>query len=203
MTEQTMWLISGAIGVFGLVVGFLLGRGQLGGAKRIESLEAEVARQKDEIAGYKRDVESHFDKTATLVASMAGSYKDLFEHLSSGYEELSGGSARQLFKDRVVGLLVGGTAPAAVDQSTPKDKVAAALLAAGAEPPASQPSESEKEPAGGAEESAAATGDTPAAAAKQGKSADTKPAPVGSDEAAKEEKEESDEARKLEGLGRS
>ena len=45
--------------------------------KRVDELEAEVARQKDEISGYKREVESHFDKTASLVASMAGSYGGL------------------------------------------------------------------------------------------------------------------------------
>ncbi|MCP5228073.1 MAG: DUF1043 family protein [Candidatus Accumulibacter sp.] len=109
------------------VVGFVFGRISGGGKARVASLEAEVSRQKEELAGYKRDVESHFDRTATLVASMAGSYKDLFEHLSAGYEQLSSGSARQLFRDRVVALLVGGPSAAST-----ADKVSAALAAAGA-----------------------------------------------------------------------
>ena len=38
---------------------------------------------------------------------MAGSYKDMFEHVSSGYEKLSTGSARELFQQRVDALLIG------------------------------------------------------------------------------------------------
>ena len=135
MTEQTMWLIGGAAVFVAALIGFFVGRSPLGGkTKQVAVLEAEVSRQQEEIAGYKRDVESHFDKTATLVASMAGSYKDLFEHLSSGYEQLSSGSARQLFRDRVVSLLVGNAGATAATDVTPSDKVSAALIAAGAQP---------------------------------------------------------------------
>jgi len=41
--------------------------------------------------------------------SMAGSYKDLFEHLSSGYEKLSDKSARDVFRERVDTMLMGST----------------------------------------------------------------------------------------------
>ena len=85
MTEQTWWLVGALATLIAAAIGFFVGR-SFGGAKSVDELEAEVARQ-DEISGYKREVESHFDKTASLVASMAGSYKDLFEHLSSGYEK--------------------------------------------------------------------------------------------------------------------
>lgn len=149
MTEQTMWLIGGAAVIVAALIGYFVGRSPLGGkTKRVAALEAEVSRQQDEIAAYKRDVESHFDRTATLVASMAGSYKDLFEHLSSGYEQLSSGSARQLFRDRVVGLLVGSGGGATVAEATSSDKVSAALIAAGAQPrersPKAQGSEAER-----------------------------------------------------------
>ncbi|WP_291987453.1 DUF1043 family protein [Candidatus Accumulibacter sp. ACC007] len=159
MTEQTMWLIGGAAVIVAALIGYFVGRSPLGGkTKRVAALEAEVSRQQDEIAGYKRDVESHFDKTATLVASMAGSYKDLFEHLSSGYEQLSSGSARQLFRDRVVGLLVGSAGGATVAEATSSDKVSAALIAAGAQPrelsTTGQGSEAERSAAAGAEAAA-------------------------------------------------
>ncbi|HCZ17216.1 MAG TPA: hypothetical protein DHV85_22150 [Candidatus Accumulibacter sp.] len=112
MTEQTWWLVGVGAVLAAAVIGFLLGRSKLGGAnQRVDALEAEISRQKEELAGYKREVETHFDKTASLVASMAGSYRELFEHLSSGQEQLSSGAARQLVGDRAVGLLVG--APAA------------------------------------------------------------------------------------------
>lgn len=111
MTEQTWWLVGIGAVLAAAVIGFLFGRSKLGGAKqRVDALEAEISRQKEELAGYKREVETHFDKTASLVASMAGSYRELFEHLSSGQEQLSSGAARQLVGDRAVGLLVGAAA---------------------------------------------------------------------------------------------
>lgn len=113
MTEQTWWLVGAAAVLAAAAIGFFIGRSFGGARKRLEELESEVSRQKDEISGYKREVESHFDKTANLVASMAGSYRDLFEHLSSGYEKLASGSTQDLFRERVTGLLLGGAGGAA------------------------------------------------------------------------------------------
>jgi len=108
MTEQAWWVVAIVVVIVVGVVSFFVGR-KFGAEKdRIEELESEVSRQKAEISTYKQEVESHFDKTATLFVSMAGSYKDLFEHLSSGYERLSEGSARDLFKQRVSSLLLEG-----------------------------------------------------------------------------------------------
>ena len=73
MTEQQLWMIFVTAVVTAAVVGFVFGRISGGGKARVASLEAEVSRQKEQLSGYKRDVESHFDRTATLVASMAGS----------------------------------------------------------------------------------------------------------------------------------
>ncbi len=108
MTEQTAWLLAIVAVLAAALIGFFVGRQFSGAKKQLEALESENSRQKEEISGYKREVESHFDKTATLFASMAGSYKDLFEHLSSGYEKLSEGSARELFRDRIAALLLEG-----------------------------------------------------------------------------------------------
>lgn len=108
MTEQMGWVLAIAAVILAAVIGFFVGRRSGSSKERIEELETEVTRQKEEISIYKQEVESHFDKTATLFVSMAGSYKDLFEHLSSGYEKLSEGSARELFKERVASLLLEG-----------------------------------------------------------------------------------------------
>ncbi|MGL1832363.1 ZapG family protein [Rhodocyclaceae bacterium SMB388] len=108
MTEQMGWILAIAAVIVAAVISFFVGRRSGSSKERIEELETEVTRQKEEISTYKQEVESHFDKTATLFVSMAGSYKDLFEHLSSGYEKLSEGSARELFKERVAALLLDG-----------------------------------------------------------------------------------------------
>lgn len=113
MTEQTWWLVGVAAVLAAAVIGFFVGRNSGGARKRVEVLEAELSRQQDELSDYRREVESHFDQTATLFGSLAGSYKELFEHLSSGYEKLSGGSSRQLFMGKVGGLLLGGAGMAA------------------------------------------------------------------------------------------
>lgn len=110
MFDQTGWMVLGAAVVVAALIGFLLGRMGAGSKSRVSELEAEVTRQKDELSGYKRDVEAHFDKTAALFVSMAGSYKELIEHLSSSYHKLGEDGSRELFRDRVNGLLV--TAPA-------------------------------------------------------------------------------------------
>ena len=107
MTPQTAWLIAISAVVIVGVVAFFIGRGTAGTKDRIDELEAELSSKKAEVEGYRKEVEQHLDKTATLFVSMAGSYKDMFEHVSSGYEKLSTGSARELFQQRVDALLIG------------------------------------------------------------------------------------------------
>ncbi|MCB1957260.1 MAG: DUF1043 family protein [Rhodocyclaceae bacterium] len=120
MTQQLWWMVGIVSVILAGAVGFLLGRRGQGDRLRLTELEEEVERQKAEIAGYKRDVQSHFDQTASLFTSMAGNYRELFEHLSSGYEKLSGGSARDLFRQRVDAVLLeGGASPADVVEEVP------------------------------------------------------------------------------------
>jgi uncharacterized membrane-anchored protein YhcB (DUF1043 family) len=107
MTPQTAWLIAISAVVLVGVVAFFIGRSTAGTKGRIDELEAELSSKKAEVEGYRKEVEQHLDKTATLFVSMAGSYKEMFEHVSSGYEKLSSGSARELFQQRVDALLIG------------------------------------------------------------------------------------------------
>lgn len=107
MTPQTAWLIAISAVVLVGVVAFFIGRSTAGTKSRIDELEAELSSKKAEVEGYRKEVEQHLDKTATLFVSMAGSYKEMFEHVSSGYEKLSTGSARELFQQRVDALLIG------------------------------------------------------------------------------------------------
>lgn len=126
MTPQTAWLVAIFAVVIVGVVAFFIGRGTAGTKARIDELEAELSTRQAEVEGYRKEVEQHFDKTATLFVSMAGSYKELFEHLSSGYEKLSTGSARELFQQRVDALLIGSARGASSGDEAGK------LLAGGA-----------------------------------------------------------------------
>lgn len=120
MTPQTAWLIAISAVVLVGVVAFFIGRSTAGSKRRIDELEAELSSEKARVEGYRKEVEQHFDKTATLFVSMAGSYKEMFEHLSSGYEKLSTGSARDLFQQRVDALLIGSERNARATDTTSK-----------------------------------------------------------------------------------
>ena len=75
MTPQTAWLIAISAVVIVGVVAFFIGRSTAGTRGRIDELEAELSSKKAEVEGYRKEVEQHLDKTATLFVSMAGSYK--------------------------------------------------------------------------------------------------------------------------------
>lgn len=109
MIDEAMWPAIIVAALVSLFLGFLIGRFAGGARKKADELAAELEAKKDEVARYRKEVDEHFDKTATLFVSMAGSYKDLFEHLSSGYEKLSDQSARDVFRERVDAMLAGST----------------------------------------------------------------------------------------------
>ncbi len=109
MTGQAMWAFVIVAVVAAALIGFLFGRTNGNGAKqKLKELEADLQGKDRELAVYKREVDAHFDQTASLFVSMAGSYKALFEHLSEGYAKLSDGSDRDLFRERVATLLIDG-----------------------------------------------------------------------------------------------
>lgn len=114
MTVLELWVVVVMVAVIAGVIGFFAGRQTAGSKERVDELEAALGREKAALADYRDKVDAHFDKTAGLFVSMAGSYKDLFEHLSAGYEHLAPGASRALFKDRVSALLLESRAPEAM-----------------------------------------------------------------------------------------
>lgn len=108
MTEQAWWVIALVAVVITGVIAFFIGRQTASSRERerVDELEEALSREKAALADYRDQVDAHFDKSAGLFVAMAGSYKDLFDHLSSGYENLSPGASRELFKDRVSALLL-------------------------------------------------------------------------------------------------
>ena len=109
MTEQTVWMI-GAAALAGLLVGWLLGRAGGGSKERhLAQLEEELKAERARMHEFRHQVDAHFDRTASLFASIAGSYKELFEHLSSGYDKLTTTPTRDRLRERVGGLLAQST----------------------------------------------------------------------------------------------
>ncbi|MDX5444817.1 MAG: YhcB family protein [Zoogloeaceae bacterium] len=123
MSGQALWAFVIVIVVAAAVLGYFFGRVSTGGMKqKLRETEEALERKDSEMAAYRREVDAHFDKSATLFVSMAGSYKAMFEHLSSGYEKLSDGSSQDLFRQRVATLLLDEqplTAPAQGEATEP------------------------------------------------------------------------------------
>lgn len=101
-----LWVALGilAIVVAGLV-GFWIGRATSNERKLIRELEAELDRRMQELTRYRSQVNEHFERTATLFASMAGTYRDLYHHLAQGAEDLADKPVRERLEDRA-GLLL-------------------------------------------------------------------------------------------------
>lgn len=112
MTSMEIWALTIVIAIIAALLGFALGRRQAPGSdhqmKEIaESYDRQLADKQAELDAYKQKVHAHYDKTAQAFKDMAGSYKELFDHLSHGYEELGNFTDQRVLPDRAGALLDG------------------------------------------------------------------------------------------------
>ncbi|AFJ02282.1 protein of unknown function DUF1043 [Methylophaga frappieri] len=82
-----------------------------------EEHEQQLSKKQAELDAYRDKVHAHFDKTAGLFVNMAGSYKDLFDHLSAGYDQLGELGIDKKLPDRAGALLDGPEADAQPTQT--------------------------------------------------------------------------------------
>jgi uncharacterized protein len=80
------WLL--LVGV-GIALGYGLGRRWPGSAEKITHLERERDAAREDLAAYRRDVSSHFERTAQLFDKVTADYRGLYEHLAQGSRQLS------------------------------------------------------------------------------------------------------------------
>ncbi len=82
------WLIGiGALAV-GIVIGLVIASRLNASPSRIRELENQIRQLKDNHSEYKDSVSSHFSMTAELVQHMTESYRDVYQHLASGAQDL-------------------------------------------------------------------------------------------------------------------
>lgn len=127
MTTTTIWTIFVLGLIFAALIGFALGRRQSPGGsaqlKEMEDLhEQELAQKQLELEAYQQKVHDHYNKTANLFKDMAGSYRELFDHLSVGYEQLGDHSDQRVLPERAGALLDGPDTQPKSDFMNPKDK---------------------------------------------------------------------------------
>lgn len=112
MTSIEIWAIGIVAVVIAGIVGFLVGRRQpVGSPEQLKQLteahERQLAQTQAELDAYREEVHSYHEKTANLFVSMAAPYKEMFDHLTEGYDKLGNFTERKVLPDRAGALLDG------------------------------------------------------------------------------------------------
>ena len=86
--EISIWAWMGMVIVFGIGggTGFFISR-QIKDKRTLE-LEEKLAAARDELAGYRGDVNQHFLKTSLLLGKLTNNYREVYEHLATGAQKL-------------------------------------------------------------------------------------------------------------------
>ena len=123
-TEISIIVIAAAI-IAG-IIGYLVGRRQSPASAEIKKLSdqhlQELAQKQAELEAYQQQVHDHYNKTANLFKDMAGSYKELFDHLSIGFEQLENLSDQRILPERAGALLDGPDIHPKSDFMNPNDQ---------------------------------------------------------------------------------
>ena len=83
-----IWLTAIACLVVGVVIGVVFSSRLNSSASRVLELENQIRDIKDNHLTYKDNVSEHFSLTADLVQHMTESYRDVYQHLASGAQDL-------------------------------------------------------------------------------------------------------------------
>ena len=84
-----VWFTGIACLAVGMVAGLLLGRKVQGSSPaRLSELEAQIQELQRHHADYRDHVSEHFGTTAELVQQMTESYRDVYQHLATGAQQL-------------------------------------------------------------------------------------------------------------------
>jgi uncharacterized membrane-anchored protein YhcB (DUF1043 family) len=86
--EISIWAWMGIAIVFGIGggAGFFISR-QIKDKRTLE-LEEKLASARNELAGYRGDVNQHFLKTSLLLGKLTNNYREVYEHLATGAQKL-------------------------------------------------------------------------------------------------------------------
>lgn len=85
---MTIWLTVIACLAIGVVIGVVFASRLNTSPSRIQELENQIRDLKEHHSSYQDSVSDHFSMTADLVQHMTESYKEVYQHLASGAQEL-------------------------------------------------------------------------------------------------------------------
>ena len=83
-----IWLTAIACLVIGIVIGLIFSSRLNSSASRVKELENQIRDIKDNHLVYRDNVSDHFSMTADLVQHMTESYREVYQHLASGAQDL-------------------------------------------------------------------------------------------------------------------
>ena len=86
-----IWFISGGAFALGAIVGLLAASRLHVSPSKIRVLEKQIRQLQDNHSEYRESVSDHFGMTAELVQHMTESYRDVYQHLASGAQDLCSG----------------------------------------------------------------------------------------------------------------
>ena len=85
---MSLWLVAIAFLAIGVVVGILFASHLKSSPSRVRELESQIKSLKESHGEYRDSVSDHFSMTAELVQHMTESYKEVYQHLASGAQDL-------------------------------------------------------------------------------------------------------------------
>ncbi len=83
-----IWLVAIGCLAIGVVFGVVIASRYSSGPMRVRELENQIRGLKENQREYKDSVSDHFSMTAELVQQMTESYRDVYQHLASGAQDL-------------------------------------------------------------------------------------------------------------------
>ncbi len=83
-----IWLTAIACLAAGIVIGVVFSSRLNSSASRVQELENQIRDLTDNHLTYKDNVSDHFSMTADLVQHMTESYREVYQHLASGAQDL-------------------------------------------------------------------------------------------------------------------
>lgn len=83
-----IWLVAIGCLAIGVVLGIVVASRYSSGPVRVRELESEIRTLKENQREYRDSVSDHFSMTAKLIQHMTESYRDVYQHLASGAQDL-------------------------------------------------------------------------------------------------------------------
>lgn len=86
-----VWLSAIGCLAIGIVIGFIISGRTKAAPSKLTDLEKQLEELQNSHNRYREEVSSHFSMTAELVQQMTDSYRDVYQHLATGAQELCSG----------------------------------------------------------------------------------------------------------------